>query len=137
MDLTARARALNDFLATENGENLIQGYKRAKNILDQAEAADGVEYSYGADPKHAETGEETVLFDALATARPDIDDALSAENYPAAMVALADLRGPIDGFFEAVQVNSDVSLLRRNRLNLLSEIVRTCEKIADLSHIAG
>ncbi|MEM7490662.1 MAG: glycine--tRNA ligase subunit beta, partial [Pseudomonadota bacterium] len=54
-DLVARARALNAFLATDNGENLTQGYRRAKNILDQAQEKDGVEYSYGADPKLAET----------------------------------------------------------------------------------
>ena len=134
-DLVARARALNAFLGTEDGENLIQGYRRANNILTQAEAADGVEYSYGADPKLAETAEETALFTALDAARPEIDSALSAEDYPAAMQALAALRAPIDGFFEAVQVNSDNQITRRNRLNLLSEIVRTGAKIADLTRI--
>ncbi len=63
--LVKRARALNDVLKTEDGENLIQGFKRANNILTQAEEADGVEYSFGADPKFAETDEERALFDAL------------------------------------------------------------------------
>ncbi|MEM7640959.1 MAG: glycine--tRNA ligase subunit beta [Pseudomonadota bacterium] len=134
-DLVARARALNTFLATENGENLIQGYKRAKNILDQAQETDGVEYSYGADPKLAETTEEKALFSALDEARPKIDAALKAEHYDQAMEALAALRAPIDAFFEAVQVNADNQVTRRNRLNLLSEIVQTCEKIADLHRI--
>jgi glycyl-tRNA synthetase beta chain len=136
-DLVARARALNAFLATENGDNLIQGYRRAQNILDQAEAKDGVEYSYGGDPKLAEQPEETALFDALAEARPRIEAAMAAEDYAAAMDALANLRAPIDAFFEAVQVNSGNEIVRRNRLNLLSEIVRTCEGIADLSRIAA
>ncbi|UWQ17252.1 glycine--tRNA ligase subunit beta [Jannaschia sp. M317] len=136
-DLVARARALNDVLATEDGTNLVQGTKRAANILAQAEAKDGVEYSYGADPKLAETDAERALFDAMATARPRIDAALTAEDYPSAMAALAALRGPIDAFFEAVQVNADNEIVRRNRLNLLSEITRMAAKIADLTRIDG
>jgi glycyl-tRNA synthetase beta chain len=136
-DLTARARALDAFLKTQDGENLIQGYRRAANILAQAEEKDGVEYSFGADPKLAETDEEKALFDALAGARPRIDAAMKAEDYPAAMQALAALRAPIDAFFEAVVVNAETEVLRRNRLNLLSEIVRTCQAIADLGRIAG
>ncbi len=136
-DVTARARALNAFLATDNGENLTQGYRRAKNILDQAEAKDGVEYSYGADAKLAETPEETALFDALAPATPAIEAALAAEDYPAAMTALAALRPPLDAFFDAVQVNAESEILRRNRLNLLSEFVRLCTRIADLDRIGS
>ena len=136
-DLVARARALNAFLATDNGENLTQGYRRAKNILTQAEEQDGVEYSYGAERKLAETDEERALFDAIEAARPKIDAALASEDYPVAMTALADLRAPVDAFFEAVQVNADTPILRRNRLNMLSEIVRTCTKIADLSRISA
>ena len=136
-DLVARARALNAFLTTDNGENLTQGYRRAKNILTQAEEQDGVEYSYGAERKLAETDEERALFDAIEAARPKIDAALTSEDYPVAMTALADLRAPVDAFFEAVQVNADTPILRRNRLNMLSEIVRTCTKIADLSRISA
>ncbi|MEM7491622.1 MAG: DALR anticodon-binding domain-containing protein, partial [Pseudomonadota bacterium] len=127
----------NAFLATDNGENLTQGYRRAKNILDQAQEKDGVEYSYGADPKLAETAEETALFRALEGAHPEIDAALADEAYDRAMAALAGLRAPIDAFFEALQVNAENQVVRRNRLNLLSEIVRTCEKIADLSRIGA
>jgi glycyl-tRNA synthetase beta chain len=136
-DLVARTRALDAFLKTEDGDNLIQGYRRAKNILDQAQAADGVEYSYGADPKLAREAEETALFGALTDARPRIDAALKAEDYAAAMRALAALRAPIDAFFGAVQVNTEEQVLRRNRLNLLSEIVRTCERIAALDRVAA
>ena len=136
-DLVARARALNAMLATEDGADLIQLYRRAANILAQAEAADGVEYSFGADPKLAETDAERAAFDAIAEARPRIDAAMEAEDYPAAMTALAALRGPVDAFFEAVQVNAENAILRRNRLNLLSEIVRAGTRIADLTRIAA
>ncbi len=135
--LTARARALNAFLATDDGGNLLQGYRRAANILTQAEAADGVEYSYGADRKLAETDEERALFDAMDTAGPKIAASLEAEDYPAAMAALAALRAPIDAFIEAVQVNADSQVLRRNRLNLLHGIRDICASIGDLSRIEG
>jgi glycyl-tRNA synthetase beta chain len=66
--VVARARALQAFLKTPDGENLVQGYRRAANILTQAEEKDGVEYRFGADPKFAETDEERALFKALDTA---------------------------------------------------------------------
>jgi glycyl-tRNA synthetase beta chain len=135
--LVARARALNAVLETEDGENLVQGYKRASNILAQAEAADGVEYSYGADVKFAETEEERALFAALAQAEAAISPAIEAEDFAGAMGAMAQLRGPVDAFFEAVQVNAESELLRRNRLNLLSQIRAICSKVADLSTLAG
>ncbi|MDM7458148.1 MAG: glycine--tRNA ligase subunit beta, partial [Paracoccus sp. (in: a-proteobacteria)] len=102
-----RATALNRMLATQDGQNLTQGLKRAGNILAQAEQKDGVEYSFGADPKYAETEEERALFAALEHADPAIRAAMAAKDYPAAMTAIAALRAPIDAFFDAVQVNSD------------------------------
>ncbi|MBF9038723.1 glycine--tRNA ligase subunit beta [Rhodobacterales bacterium LSUCC0387] len=135
--VVARARAVQAVLSTEDGENLILGYRRANNILTQAEAKDGVEYRFGADMKFAETDEERALFTALAAARDAANPALAAEDFAAAMAALAALRGPIDGFFEKVQVNADSEIVRRNRLNLLHEIVETCGKVADLSRIEG
>ncbi len=135
--VVARARALAAFLATPDGENLVQGYRRAANILHQAEAADGVEYRYGADPKFAETEQEHGLFAALAAAEAAIKPALLSEDFAAAMTQMAALRGPIDAFFDAVQVNSDNQVVRRNRLNLLHRIVETCGAVADLSKIEG
>ncbi|SDE46333.1 glycine--tRNA ligase subunit beta [Limimaricola pyoseonensis] len=135
--LVARAEALSAFLKTEDGENLTQGFKRANNILTQAEEKDGVEYSFGADAKFAEGAEEKALFAALDGAQPKIDDAMSREDFGAAMAAMASLRAPIDAFFEAVQVNTDNQVLRRNRLNLLSRIRTTCLMVADLSKIEG
>jgi len=135
--VVARARALAAFLATPDGENLVQGYRRAADILHQAEEKDGVEYRYGADPKFAETPEETALFDALAQAEAAIKPALAAEDFAAAMTHMAGLRAPIDAFFEAVQVNAESQIIRRNRLNLLHRIVEICGAVADLAQLEG
>ncbi|WP_370161881.1 glycine--tRNA ligase subunit beta [Limimaricola soesokkakensis] len=135
--LVARAEALAGFLKTEDGENLTQGFKRANNILTQAEQKDGVEYSFGADAKFAEVSEEKALFAALDGAQPKIDAAMASEDFASAMAAMASLRAPIDAFFEAVQVNTENQVLRRNRLNLLSRIRTTCGSVADLSKIEG
>ena len=135
--LVKRARALSETLKTDDGKNLIQGFKRANNILSQAEAADGVEYSYGADVKFAETGEERNLFGALDTSEVKIKPAMRAQDFASAMSAMATLRTPIDAFFEAVQINSDNPTVRRNRLNLLSRIRTVCSSVADLTKIEG
>jgi glycyl-tRNA synthetase beta chain len=135
--VVARARALQAFLGTPEGENLVQGYRRAANILTQAEEADGVEYRFGADVKFAETDEERALFAALGTASKAIVPALAAEDFAAAMGHMAALRAPIDAFFEAVQVNAENQIVRRNRLNLLHQIVETCGQVADLGRLEG
>jgi glycyl-tRNA synthetase beta chain len=135
--LVRRAVALTDTLRTEDGANLLQGYKRANNILTQAEAKDGVEYSYGADMKFAETEEERALFAALDRAEAAITPAMAKEDFATAMAAMAALRAPVDAFFTAVQVNSDNQIVRRNRLNLLSRIRTICSGVADLSRIEG
>lgn len=132
-----RAEALAAFLKTDDGTNLLQGLKRAANILAQAEDKDGVEYSFGADPKYADTDQERALFAALDAAEPAIRAAVATEDFPAAMSAIAALRSPVDAFFEAVQVNSDNQILRRNRLNLLSRIRETGRLIADFGRIEG
>jgi glycyl-tRNA synthetase beta chain len=135
--LVNRATALAAFLKTEDGPNLLQGYKRANTILSQAEAKDGVEYSFGADIKFAETDEERALFTALDQAEAAITPAMAAEDFPAAMQAMAKLRAPIDAFFTAVQVNADNQIVRRNRLNLLHRIRAICSGVADLTKIEG
>jgi len=135
--LVKRARALSETLSTDDGENLIQGFKRANNILTQAEEKDGVEYSYGADIKFAEDDAEKALFKALDEADATIKPAMEKEDFTTAMAAMAGLRGPIDAFFTDVQVNADSDILRRNRLNLLSRIRSTCLAVADLTKIEG
>ena len=135
--LVKRAEALQGALATDDGENLIQGFKRANNILSQAEEKDGVEYSFGADLKYAENEAEKVLFAALDEADQKIQLAMAAQDFATAMAAMATLRGPIDGFFEAVKINADSALVRRNRLNLLSRIRAICLSVADLTKVEG
>jgi len=135
--LVKRAQALAAFLKTEDGTNLLQGFKRAANILGQAEAKDGVEYSFGAEVKFAEAEEERALFAALDAAEAAIAPAMAAEDFGAAMAAMAGLRAPIDAFFTAVQVNSGNAVVRRNRLNLLSRIRSICLSVADLNRIEG
>ena len=135
--LVKRAEALAAFLKTEDGTNLLQGAKRAANILTQAEAKDGVEYSYGADIKFAETEAERALFAALDTAEAKITPAMKTEDFAAAMTAMAALRAPIDAFFTAVQVNDENPILRRNRLNLLHRIRAICAGVADFSKLDG
>ena len=135
--LVKRAVALDAVIKTEDGENLLQGFKRANNILTQAEEKDGVEYSFGPDRKFADDPAEEALFDALDTAEAAIAEALGHEDFAAAMSAMAALRGPVDAFFEAVQVNTDNQTIRRNRLNLLSRIRSVCVSVADLGRIEG
>ncbi len=132
-----RARALSNFLKTDDGENLLLGFKRANNILTQAEEADGVEYSFGADPKFAEDPTEKALFAALDAAEKTIAPAMATEEFETAMAAMAALRAPIDAFFDTVQVNTDNQTIRRNRLNLLSRIRAICLSVADLTRIEG
>ena len=135
--LVKRAEALSAFLKTSDGENLLQGFKRANNILTKEEAKDGVEYSFGPDPKLAETDEERALFTALDTAEAAITPAMQTEDFASAMTAMAGLRAPIDAFFDAVQINTDNQIIRRNRLNLLHRIRATCLQVADLTRVEG
>ena len=135
--LARRAEALAAFLATEEGENLVQGFRRANNILAAEERKDGVSYELDPDPKFAETKEERALFAALDAAEARIRAALEAEDHAGAMAAIADLRQPIDAFFESTVVNAENSIIRRNRLCLLNRIRTVCGQVADLSRLEG
>ena len=135
--IVERAKALAAVLETDDGINLVQGFKRANNILSQAEQKDGVEYSFGADIKFAEEDVERQLFAALETATPKIQAALQSENFASAMAEMATLRGPIDAFFDGVQVNSENGIVRRNRLNMLHSIRDLVAQVADLNCIEG
>ena len=127
--------ALADFIKASDWTNLIQGFKRANNILLQAEQTDGVEYSYGANLKYTEEDAERNLFSILDNEEVKIRNALEKENFVEAMNSMAKLREPIDSFFETVQINSDVDVIRRNRLNLLSRICKLCLSVADLTKV--
>ncbi len=129
-----RVEALQDFLTTDDGANLLAGYKRAANIL-KAEAKKG-ELPGGA-PNKGTQAEETALYEALSRAKAEIDTALEKEAYSKAMSALSVLRKPIDIFFDEVTVNAEVPAERENRLRLLKEIRDTAGRIADFEAIEG
>ncbi len=133
--IVARVEALSTFLATEDGTNLLQGYKRAANIL-KAEEKKGA-LPTGAPSRAAEPVEEGALFDALTASTPKLDAALAAEDFTGAMTALAALRASVDAFFDKVLVNSDVAAERDNRLRLLQQVQAAMGRVADFSLVTG
>lgn len=137
--IESRVKALNQFLKTEDGQNLLSGYKRAVNIVRIEEKNDGpgIEYSGDVDPKFFEQDEERALHVELQKAKTAALEALDKEDFTGAMAAMAPLRGPVDAFFEAVTVNSDNKIVRRNRLCLLNQIRVTLGRVADLSKLEG
>jgi glycyl-tRNA synthetase beta chain len=135
--LVNRVRALQDFLATGDGEHLLTAYRRAANIVGIEEKRDGVEYSGAPDPKFAELDEERALFEALDTAEPSIAAALGSEDFAAAMAAMARLRPVIDAFFDKVTVNAENAIVRRNRLCLLNRIRTVMRQVAIWEAIEG
>jgi len=135
--LVARVEALQAFLKTDDGANLLTGYKRAANILKIEEKKDKREYRGEPDAKALKDAEEKALAKALAEAKAGAAKALQAEDFAAAMSALAKLRAPVDRFFDKVTVNADDKALRENRLKLLSQIVDTAHQVADFSKIEG
>ena len=135
--LVNRVRALQAFLETSDGANLLTGYKRANNILNAEEKKDGIEYSLDPDVKFAEEEAEKALFAALDKAEGEIAPALEAEDFAAAMSAMAGLRAPIDAFFDHVTVNAENDIVRRNRLCLLNRIRAVMNRVAVFSELEG
>ncbi len=129
-----RVKALQAFITTPEGENLLAGYKRAANIL-KAEAKKG-DLPEGM-PSRPDEPYGAAVFDALQIASTEIDAALAGENYQAAMQSLAKLRSPVDVFFTEVQVISDDTAVKENNLRLLGLIRDTAQKIADFEAIQG
>ncbi len=135
--LMRRADALKSFLDTDDGANLLTGYRRASNIVGIEEKKDGEKHDGAVDVAKLEEAEERGLNERLAAVEGDIDHALSAEDFEGAMTALATLRTPIDQFFDAVTVNSDDAGLRVNRLRLLSRIRASLSAVGDFTKIEG
>ena len=135
--LVARVRALQAFLGSEDGANLLAGYRRAVNILTQEEKKDGVEYSLDPEPRFAETPDEGALFAALDAVDSELAPALAAEDFGAAMAVLARLRAPIDAFFETTVVNAPSTTVRRNRLCLLNRIRVVMNRVAVFGAVEG
>ncbi|QSB43982.1 glycine--tRNA ligase subunit beta [Tsuneonella flava] len=160
--LLARVHALQSFMETEDGTNLLAGYKRAANILRKEgweDTADRVARTGDEDPMenvddpqmraiYAQRGAsgglsytpeaaEKALIDALDAAEPQAATAIEAEDFAAAMAALASLRAPIDRFFEEVTVNADEEIKRTTRLGLLARFRAAVHNVADFSRIEG
>lgn len=135
--LVNRVKALQAFVDSDDGANLLAGYKRASNIIAAEEKKDGVEYSGAPEAKFAEQDEERALFAALDTAEPEIARALEAEDFTAAMQEMATLRAPIDAFFDKVIVNADNQIVRRNRLCLLTRVRQVMRQVAVWEAIEG
>ena len=134
-----RVEALGAFLATDDGKNLLAGYKRAANILRIEEKKDGRAYDAAPDAALAASGqaEERALAEALASARQEASASVAAEDFAGAMRALSRLRAPVDAFFEGVTVNADDPALRENRLLLLNALRAATREVADFSRIEG
>lgn len=131
--LLARVHALQAFVTTEDGTNLLAGYKRAANILKKEGfgAPENMPLSYAPEPA------ESALIAALDSAEPGARDAVAREDFEGAMAALASLRGPIDRFFEQVTVNDADPDKRRVRLGLLARVRDAVQAVADFSKIEG
>jgi len=135
--LVARVEALQSFLKTDDGKNLLAGYKRAANILKVEEKKDNKTYISEVNPALLSEPAEKSLHTALSTAIGAIGPALDKEDFAAAMQQMAALRVPVDAFFEAVKVNADDAAVRANRLSLLAGLRAALHRVADFSRIEG
>ncbi len=158
--LLARVKALQAFVGTDAGANLLAGYKRAGNILKSSPSGGGepaklvegqgegvspsdvqeklrVPLHHPADGSPPRAGEELALETALDAAEPLATAAITAEDFEGAMSALSTLRAPIDAFFEGVMVNDPDPQKRAYRIGLLERFVSAVHRVADFSKIEG
>jgi glycyl-tRNA synthetase beta chain len=135
--LVARVEALQAFLKSADGANLLAGYRRAVNIVKAEEKKDKTTYEGEPDPKLLQAPEEIALFKEMAEARELIAAELQRERFTEAMTVMARLRGPVDAFFDKVTVNAPDAKLRENRLLLLSRLRASLHAVADFSKIEG
>jgi glycyl-tRNA synthetase beta chain len=135
--IVRRVEALDGFLATDDGANLLAGYKRASNILKAEEKKGAVPIGEALTGLPGQPEQETALALAAAAAATAVDAALETEDFAAAMTALSRLRAPVDAFFDKVMVNSDVAEERDNRLKLLGQVRSVMGRVADFGMIGG
>ena len=135
--IVRRVAALGKFLDTDDGKNLLAGYKRATNIIRIEEKKDKRDYTGAPDAKRYQLPEEKALAEAIDVARKEAAAAVGKEDFAAAMRAMAKLRPRVDAFFDKVTVNVDEKALRENRLMLLNEIREATRAVADFSKIEG
>jgi glycyl-tRNA synthetase beta chain len=135
--IVRRVEALGKFLDTEDGKNLLAGYKRATNILRDEEKKSGEKYAGAVDAKLLVEPEEKALDEVIAAAVKGAAAAIAKEDFAAAMAALAKLRKPVDAFFDKVLVNAKDAPTRANRLRLLNHIREATQTVADFSRVEG
>ncbi len=135
--LVARVEALQSFLKTDDGANLLAGYKRAANILKLEEKKDNKTYISEVRESLLAALPEKNLYVALEKVKSAIAPALEKEDFAGAMRLMASLRGPVDAFFDGVKVNDENPKLRENRLNLLAALRATLHQVSDFSRIEG
>ncbi len=135
--LVARVEALQAFLKTDDGANLLAGYKRAANILKVEEKRDNKTFISEVSETLPMEADERLLYAALAKAKSAITLLLEKEDFAGAMKQMAALRVPVDSFFDGVKVNTDDRQVRENRLNLLASLRATLHQVADFSKIEG
>jgi len=135
--LVARVEALQSFLKTDAGTNLLAGYKRAANILKAEEKKDKTTFDGAPDPEAFVLSEEKALFVELSTASELVKAEIERERFVEAMGVMSRLRAPVDAFFDKVTVNDKDPALRKNRLLLLSRLRATLHLAADFSKIEG
>lgn len=137
LEITERVEALSKLLGSEDGKNLLAGYKRAANILAAEEKKDGRAYDAPVAEEQLKLDAEIALADAIMKADAAVAAKVGANDYQGAISALATLRQPVDAFFEAVLVNDADPAVRANRLNLLAKLRDTMRLVADFSKVAG
>ena len=137
LEITRRVEALSALLGSEDGANLLAGYRRAANILAAEEKKDGRKYAEPVIASALKLGQEVALADAVAKVDAAVAAKVAANDYKGAIGELATLRGPVDAFFEAVLVNDPDPAVRANRLNLLARLRDTMRLVADFSKVAG
>ncbi len=135
--IVRRVEALGKFLDTDDGKNLLAGYKRATNIIRIEEKRDGREFTGAPDPKLYEVTEEVTLGREIDLVKAVTTQAVEMEDFEAAMRPMARLRSSVDAFFDKVTVNVEDKPLRENRLKLLNEIRAATRAVADFSKIEG
>jgi glycyl-tRNA synthetase beta chain len=135
--LVSRVTALDNFLKTDDGTNLLAAYKRATNIVRIEEEKSGHRFDGHIDKRALEQEEEVALYTGLEHVSPQVAKHLKDEQYEQAMAAIAELRVPVDAFFEKVTVNAEDKSLRTNRLRLLASIRTLLDDIANFALIEG
>jgi glycyl-tRNA synthetase beta chain len=135
--IVRRIEALGRFLDTDDGKNLLAGFKRAANILRIEEKKDSTSYTGAPDAGLLQQAEETELARAIGVAKTEAGTAVAKEDFAAAMTAMSKLRSHVDAFFDKVTVNVDDKAQRTNRLRLLNEIREATRAVADFSKIEG